>query len=228
MILTDREIVLDTETTGLDPAEGHRVVEIGCIELANHVATGRTYHVYLNPERYMPGDAQSVHGLTEEFLAKQPVFAAVVDKFLEFVGTSAIVAHNAKFDLGFVNAELRRLDREPLRPERVIDTLDLARRKFPGAQASLDALCKRFGIDSSERVRHGALLDANLTAEVYLELLGGRQPTLGLGAVEATEIGAATSGRQWPERVFEPTPEELAAHQAFVRALDNPIWLKAA
>ena len=228
MILTSREIVLDTETTGLDPAEGHRVVEIGCIELVNHVATGRTYHAYLNPERYMPGDAQSVHGLTEEFLAKQPNFAAVAEKFLEFVGTAAVVAHNAKFDLGFINSELRRLDREPLRPERIIDTLDLARKKFPGAQASLDALCKRVGIDTSERVKHGALLDANLTAEVYLALLGGRQPTLGLGAVEAVEVGATASSRQWPERFFDPLPDEVAAHEAFVRTLDNPIWLRGA
>ncbi|MBM3502616.1 MAG: DNA polymerase III subunit epsilon [Alphaproteobacteria bacterium] len=226
MILTNREVVLDTETTGLDPAEGHRVVEIGCLELINHVRTGRTYHAYLNPERYMPGDAMSVHGLTEEFLAKQPTFATVAEKFLEFVGTSAIVAHNAKFDLGFMNAELRRVDRGELRPERIVDTVDLARKRFPGAPASLDALCKRFGIDTSERTKHGALLDANLLAEVYLELLGGRQTSLGLRTADLLDVGGTASNRQWPERFFEPTAEELAAHDAFVRKLDNAMWLR--
>ncbi|MSO64683.1 MAG: DNA polymerase III subunit epsilon [Alphaproteobacteria bacterium] len=223
----EREVILDTETTGLDPAEGHRVVEIGCLELLNHVPTGRTFHTYVNPERYMPGDALSIHGLTEEFLAKQPVFAAVSAEFLGFVADATIVAHNAKFDLGFINAEMRRLDRPPLRPARVIDTVDLARRKFPGAQASLDALCKRFNVDTSARTKHGSLLDAALLSEVYIELLGGRQATLVLGAEEPMlPTDSPVTPRQWPDRLFEPTPEELAAHAAFVQTLDNPIWLK--
>ncbi|MEK9725249.1 MAG: DNA polymerase III subunit epsilon, partial [Rhodospirillaceae bacterium] len=175
-----REIVLDTETTGLDPKSGHRIVEIGCIEIVNQVPTGETFHQYVNPERDMPDGAFQVHGLSEEFLSDKPVFAKIAADFLAFVGDSNLVIHNAAFDMGFINAELEATGREPLAMERAIDTVSMARRKFPGAPASLDALCKRFQIDNSNRQLHGALLDAGLLAEVYLELIGGRQRGLGL------------------------------------------------
>src|ERR1700733_6083279 len=177
-----REIVFDTETTGLDPAFGHRVVEIGCVELFNHVPTGQTWQTYLNPEREMPVEASIVHGLKDEFLAKQPLFAKVADKFLEFIGDAPIVAHNAGFDMGFINAELTRHGFAPLAEDRAIDTVKMARRMFPGAPASLDALCKRFGVDATNRQLHGALLDARLLADVYLELRGGRQPDLAIAS----------------------------------------------
>ena len=170
-----REIVLDTETTGLDPRNGDRVVEIGCVELVNHVATGETYHCYINPERDMPEEALAVHGLSEEFLRGHPIFAELADEFLEFIDEAPLVIHNAEFDMKFINAELDRLDRQPLPMSRSIDTLALARRKFPGAAASLDALCRRFDINLAERTQHGALLDARLLAEVYLELSGAKQ-----------------------------------------------------
>lgn len=223
-----REVVFDTETTGLDPGSGHRVVEIGCVELINHLPTGRTYQVFLNPQRAMTSDAFAVHGLSDEFLSRQKLFAEIADDFLEFMGDSAVVAHNAAFDMGFVNAELRLAKRSAFRPSKVIDTVGMARRKFPGAQASLDALCRRFGIDLSERSKHGALLDAELLAEVYLELVGGRQPALTLSAKVGTAADAALEKAEkvWPPRPHTPSVEELAAHKAFIATLQTPIWLR--
>jgi DNA polymerase-3 subunit epsilon len=220
----DREIILDTETTGLRPDEGHRVVEIGCIELVNHVPTGRVYHAYINPERPMPPEALAVHGLTDDFLRDKPLFGAVVEEFLAFVTGAPIVAHNARFDIGFVDAELARLERGALAPPRVIDTADMARRRFPGAPASLDALCKRFNIDNSNRTRHGALLDAELLAEVYIELIGGRQTSLGLAADALAREETALAVQSWPDRVFAPSDAELAAHAEFLKAIKDPIW----
>ena len=219
-----REIVLDTETTGLDPLRGDRVVEIGCVELINHIATGRTYHTYINPERPMPADAAAVHGLTDEKLRDQPVFADIVDAFLGFIADAPLVIHNAAFDMKFLNAELTRLKRTALPSERAIDTLELARRKFPGASASLDALCKRYGVDASERTLHGALLDSQLLAEVYLELIGGRQPGLSLARVDAA-AGPRTAPRvARPPRPHAPTEAEAAAHEALLDRLSDPIW----
>ncbi len=218
-----REVALDTETTGINPGAGHRIVEIGCVELVNHVATGRTFQRYVNPERDMPEEAFAVHGLSAGFLSEHPVFAHVVDDLLEFLGDSPLVIHNAGFDLAFLNTELARLDRPPLPLDRAIDTVQLARRKFPGAQASLDALCRRFQIDNSDRTLHGALKDAWLLADVYLELIGGRQPGLALAA--AGERTAATG--KWLERQprpHAPTAEEDAAHARFLGDLDKPIW----
>lgn len=225
-----REIVLDTETTGFKADEGDRLVEIGCIELVNHIPTGRHYHVYINPERAMPEEAFKVHGLSDEFLKDKPVFAAVAQEFCDFIGEDPLVIHNAQFDLGFLNAELARLAGFPhIAMERAIDTVRLARQKFPGAQASLDALCKRFNIDNSARVKHGALLDAELLAEVYLELIGGRQQGLGFtGSADGETILAAQAprGPARPPRPHAATPEELAAHAAFVAKLKDPLWLK--
>ncbi len=218
-----REVVLDTETTGLDPASGHRIVEIGCIELVNHVATGHHFHAYVNPEREVPAEAKAVHGLTTEFLAGKPTFAGIVDDFDAFVADSTLVIHNAEFDLGFLNAELQRLSRPPLSGERAIDTVLLARRKFPGAPANLDALCRRFQIDNSDRTLHGALKDARLLAEVYLELIGGRQRDLGLAARAARGAEAETQNRR-PPRPHAPSAEEELAHSAFLAKLQSPIW----
>ncbi len=218
-----REVVLDTETTGLNPGAGHRIVEIGCVELVNHVATGRTFQRYVNPERDMPEEAFGVHGLSAEFLAGHTLFAGVIDDLLEFLGDSPLVMHNAGFDLAFLNAELAALDRPPLPPERAIDTVQLARRKFPGAQASLDALCRRFQIDLSDRSLHGALKDARLLADVYLELIGGRQPGLVLAAGGEGTAGTAERPER-PPRPHAPTPEEDAAHTRFLADLDTPIW----
>jgi len=226
-----REIVLDTETTGLDPATGDRIVEIGCLELINHVPTGRTLHHYINPERDMPQGAFEVHGLSAEFLSGYPVFAALADEILAFLDDAVLVIHNAAFDMRFINAELRRLGRPELPMTRALDTVQLARRKYPGAQVSLDALCRRFEIDNGHRTLHGALLDADLLAAVYLELIGGRQPDLAL----ATDAGSSEgAGERLIERVArayrEPRPhapsaEELAAHRAFVATLKKPLWL---
>ncbi|MCB9986602.1 MAG: DNA polymerase III subunit epsilon [Rhodospirillales bacterium] len=230
-----REIVFDTETTGMDPASGDRIVEIGAVELVNHVPTGRTLHLYLNPERDVPAEAVAVHGLSYEFLKGHPTFAEVVDKFVDFIADDILVAHNAEFDIKFVNAELRTLGFPAIAPRRVVDTVQIARRKFPGAPASLDALCRRFGVDLSERSLHGALLDSQLLAVVYLELLGGRQHGLGLdapaaektaGDAAAPEIAAPRVAR--PPRSFAPTPEEAEAHAAMVEKLKNPIWKKLA
>lgn len=221
-----REIILDTETTGLSPID-HRVVEIGCIELINHVATGREFHAYMNPERDMPAEAEAVHGLSSEFLSTKPLFAAIVDDFLAFIGDAPVVAHNAGFDMGFINAELKRLNRAPLTPDRAIDTVLLARRKFPGAQASLDALCRRFQIDTSARTKHGALLDAQLLAQVYLELVGGREPGLALSLSENTSATMVMVERVAREpRPHAPTAEELAAHTAFIATIKNALWPK--
>ncbi|MEE8544253.1 MAG: DNA polymerase III subunit epsilon [Alphaproteobacteria bacterium] len=218
-----REIVLDTETTGLDPGSGHRLVEIGCLELVNHVPTGRSFQSYVNPERDMPEEAFKIHGLSAEFLARQPLFAAVVEDFLKFIGEAPLVIHNAVFDLGFLNAELARLGRPALLEERAIDTVALARRKFPGSPANLDALCRRFNIDNGARDLHGALLDAQLLAEVYLELVGGRQPGLGLAA-EGAAAAAGVERRAREPRPHGPSAEELAAHARFIDGLEEPIW----
>ena len=221
-----REIVLDTETTGLDPAT-HRIVEIGCIELSNHMSSGETFQRYLNPERDMPSDAFDVHGLSNEFLADKALFADVADGFLDFIGDSPLIIHNARFDIGFINAELARVGRPGLESARAIDTVELARRKHPGAPANLDALCRRFGIDNSGREKHGALLDAELLAEVYLELIGGRQPALGL---QRNEQQAVEQRREEPvarpPREHGPSAEELADHSAFVDSLEDPLWLR--
>jgi DNA polymerase III subunit epsilon len=224
-----REIVLDTETTGLDPQAGHRIVEVGCIEIENLVATGRSFQAYFNPEREMPQGAMDVHGLTDAFLSDKPFFAERVEEMLEFIGDAQLVIHNAQFDLGFLNAELERAGRSRLTNGH-IDTVSMARRKFPGQRVSLDALCERLGVENGHRTKHGALLDAELLAEVYLELSGGRQRDLGL----APEIQAASDGvaaaPALPMR--EPRPyavsaAELAAHAEFLKKLADPLWLKA-
>jgi DNA polymerase-3 subunit epsilon len=224
-----REVVLDTETTGLDPLGGHRVVEIGCIELVNTVATGRTFQAYFNPEMVMPAGAEEIHGLTDAFLADKPLFADKAEEFLAFIGDAQLVIHNAQFDIGFLNAELDRLGRPKLVNE-YVDTVSVARRKFPGQRVGLDALCERFSIDNSARTKHGALLDAELLAEVYLELSGGRQRVLGL-APESVAKGALAMASGRPVRPARPhaaSPDELAAHAAFLGRLKDPVWLAAA
>ena len=220
-----REIVLDTETTGLDPASGHRIVEIGCLELINHIPSGEVFHTYVNPERDMPAGAFEIHGLSEAFLADKPLFGAVADGLLAFLADSMLVIHNAQFDLGFLNAELARIDREALPEARAIDTVGLARRRFPGAPANLDALCRRFGVDNAARTRHGALLDAELLAEVYLELIGGRQPSLGLATAREARAETRDERPARPPRRHEASADESAAHAAFLRKLKDPIWL---
>ncbi len=219
-----REIVMDTETTGLDPAAGHRIVEIGAIELEHHVPTGRHFHQYINPERDMPEEAFRVHGLSSEFLADQPVFEAIAGAFLDFIGEAPLVIHNASFDLRFLNAELGRLDLPLLPAERAIDTLPMAQRKFPGSPANLDALCRRFGVDLSTRELHGALLDSRLLAEVYVHLKGGLQANLGLVVQARGGPAAGMAAVVRPHRVFVVPPEELAAHEAFVSAMKDPVW----
>src|SRR5471032_1152914 len=222
-----REIVLDTETTGLDPAAGHRVVELGCIEIMNMVATGKTFHVYFNPEMLMPAGAQDIHGLSDEFLADKPLFADQADAFLEFIGDAQLVIHNASFDIGFLNAELARVDKPKL-ANPYVDTVTMARRKFPGQRASLDALCERFGIDNSSRTKHGALLDSELLAEVYLELSGGRQRDLGLAPeLAASGLVVMANVAVRPARPYAASADELAAHAAFVAKLTDALWLKA-
>ncbi len=221
-----RLIALDTETTGLDPAAGHRVVEVACIELLNLVPTGRELHFFCNPERDMPAQALEVHGLTEEFLAGHPVFAEQAAAFVEFMeGAAALIAHNAPFDVAFLNAELKRCGLPSVACE-AIDTAQIARRKFPGAPASLDALCRRFGIDLSERAKHGALIDTRLLARVYLELMGGQQPDLELTAITVSGAVAAAAIREpRPPRSFAISEAELAAHRAMLAELQNPLWL---
>ncbi len=223
-----REIVLDTETTGLDPKSGDRVVEIGCVELHNHMATGETYHTYLNPERDMPSAAEAVHGLSIAFLEDKPKFQDVAEDFLKFIGDSPVIAHNAAFDLGFLNAELEAIGQPVISKDRSIDTVPLARRKFPGAQVNLDALCRRFNIDLSARVKHGALLDAELLAEVYLELVGGREPGLGFSAKSQVETGprqAKVHRPIRPARAHLISASEKAAHELFLAKIKNPLWL---
>ena len=218
-----REVVLDTETTGLSPKSGDRIVEIGCVELVNHLPTGECFHEYINPERDMPEQAQAVHGLSEEFLSDKPLFADVSKAFDDFIGSSPLIIHNAEFDLGFLNAERDRLGFEPIPMDRAIDTVQMARRKFPGSQASLDALCRRFQIDISDRDVHGALKDAKLLAEVYLELIGGRQQGMELAA-EATIAATALEKNSCPPRPHAPSPAEEAVHAKFLEKLNQPIW----
>lgn len=226
-----REIVLDTETTGLDPASGHRVIEIGCIEVIGGIRSGAFFHSYLNPEREVPDEAFRVHGLSSQFLSDKPIFAEKVDDFLEFIADSPLVIHNAGFDMRFINAELQRLGFAALPIERAIDTVAIARKKFPGSPASLDALCKRFEIDLSARTKHGALLDAELLADVYLELLGGRQVMLALdpGVAAAVQGGTITSASAevLTARDFPPSAEELEAHARMVAQLKKPVWEEA-
>ncbi|MDQ2090312.1 DNA polymerase III subunit epsilon [Marimonas arenosa] len=228
-----REIVLDTETTGFDPETGDRIVEIGGVELLNHVPTGNTYHQYINPERDMPQDAFEVHGLSEDFLRDKPVFAQISKEFLEFVGEAKLVIHNASFDMKFLNAELGWVGLPLLPMDQAIDTLMIARKKYPGSPASLDALCRRFNIDNSARTLHGALLDSEILAEVYLELIGGRQPDFGLSEASVHVVAGGPAGSDWrpqPRPVPLPprlTENEAAAHAAFVEALgDGALWKK--
>ncbi len=227
-----REIVLDTETTGFEPTEGHRIVEIGAVELFNHLPTGKTYHQYINPERMMPKEAFEVHGLGDEFLRAQPVFRAIGQAFLDFIADSQLVIHNAAFDMKFLNHELKTVGLPEIPYPRAIDTLMIARRKFPGSPASLDALCRRFGVDNASRQKHGALLDSEILAEVYLELVGGRQPDFGLNpAAQSNTSGATKVASDWrprpratalPSRV---TTEETAAHAALVEKMgEAAIW----
>ena len=230
-----REIIFDTETTGLDPKTGDRMVEIGCIEMIDRVETGRTFHAYFNPERDMPPEAERVHGLSAAFLATKPKFADSADELLAFLGDAPLVAHNAGFDFGFLNNELERIGRAPINLDRMVDTVAIARKKHPGAKLSLDALCTRYGIDRSHRVKHGALLDAELLAQVYVELNGGRQIGLGLADdAPAPGTGPATLNVPWhrpqsdkPRREPRPhaaSPEELERHRAFIAGIENAIW----
>ncbi|PKR88595.1 DNA polymerase III subunit epsilon [Pleomorphomonas diazotrophica] len=225
-----REIVFDTETTGLDPKTGDRLVEIGCVEVVNRFPTGRNFHVYINPGRSVPKEAFDVHGLSDEFLADKPRFEQVADDFIAFVGEAQLVAHNASFDMGFINFELKASGRSVFGAERVIDTLMMARRKHPGAPASLDALCNRYGIDRSKRIKHGALLDAELLAEVYLELTGGRQAgldlTVAVQAASASETGGRVALRPRPVPLpSRLSPAEADAHAAFIAAIgEKALW----
>ena len=224
-----REIIFDTETTGLNPAGGDRIVEIGCIEVVNRVETGRTFHAYFNPERPMPSEAEAVHGLSDTFLSDKPSFLDKVEELLEFIGDSPLIAHNAAFDFGFLNHELQRCARDPICMSRMIDTLALARSRHPGAKHSLDALCTRFGVDRSQRVKHGALLDAQLLAQVYVELTGGRQIGLSLGTATAgTQAETVLMSRAErvvrPPRPHQPSEEERTRHRGFIAKLTSPLW----
>lgn len=221
-----REIILDTETTGLDPKKGHRLVEIGAVELVNHTPTGVNYQTYINPERDVDLGAEKIHGLTAEFLTQQPTFGDISAEFINFLSDSTLIIHNAPFDLAFINMELSNLDLASIPSERVIDTLLLARKKFPGAQVSLDALCRRFSIDNRHRDLHGALVDAALLADVYIELIGGKEPTLGLSAKKAKTVPRETTRIYQKPRSFPVSEEELELHRAFVATLINPIWEK--
>lgn len=235
-----REVIFDTETTGLDPKTGDRMVEIGCIEMIGRVETGRTFHAYFNPDRDMPVEAERVHGLSAAFLSTKPRFAEMADELLDFLGDAPLVAHNAGFDFGFLNNELELAGRAPISMDRMVDTVAIARRKHPGAKLSLDALCTRYGIDRSHRVKHGALLDAELLAQVYVELTGGRQIGLGLIAEPAEAVvvvdadPAAPQDALWyrpatdkPRREPRPhaaSPEELERHRAFMAGIKDAIW----
>lgn len=235
-----REIVLDTETTGLDPRDGHRVVEIGCVELSYHVPTGNVLHLYINPERDMPEEAFAIHGISGAMLADKPVFADVADEFLDFIGDAPLVIHNAPFDAKFLNAELRMVRRPTVPSERLVDTLQIARKRYPGGSNSLDALCRRFDIDLSGREKHGAVIDCQLLAEVYLELIGGKQPGLMLASDAGRAVGS--SGGQAslraapgeprraprPPRAHAPTAAELAAHAEFLKKVKDALWLAEA
>jgi DNA polymerase-3 subunit epsilon len=225
-----REIVLDTETTGTDPATGDRVIEIGCVELLNHFPTGRSYHAYINPERPVSQGAFAVHGLSDTFLADKPIFSNIVEEFVEFLGDGRLVIHNAAFDVGFLNAEFARTGHAPIILNQVVDTLSLARRRHPGAPNNLDALCNRYGIDNSRRTKHGALLDAEILAEVYIELIGGKQADLGLNVRSAsreTRIMTNAAPREIRPRltISRLTDVERAAHEAFIAKLGpNALW----
>jgi len=228
-----REVVLDTETTGFEPEQGDRIVEIGAVELWNHLPTGKTYHQYINPERTMPKGAFEVHGLGDDFLRDKPVFPKIATAFLEFIGDAKLVIHNAAFDMKFLNAELEWAKLEKLPWEQAIDTLAIARRRFPGSPASLDALCRRFSIDNSTRTRHGALLDSEILAEVYLELIGGRQPDFELNVQDRKSADAKTGQTDWrPSKRPKPlapriTDSEAAAHAKFIADLgDKALWNK--
>lgn len=228
------EIVLDTETTGMDPQDGHRLIEIGCVELKNHLPTGRTLQLYINPERDIPADATAVHGITNEFIADKPVFSEVYTDFVEFIGDAKLVIHNAEFDMKFLNWELKNVGHAGLKWSRIIDTLAIARKKFPGSPANLDALCRRFEIDNSGRTYHGALLDSELLAEVYLELIGGRQHGMGLvGEGNASSASSSASSlkkrnKDRPVRAIRPhaaSAEELENHAAMLEKLgDQALW----
>jgi DNA polymerase III subunit epsilon len=229
-----REIVFDTETTGLSPLSGDRIVEIGCVEMFNRCETGRHFHSYFNPGRPMPTEAEQVHGLSDRFLSDKPAFADVCEELLMFIGESPMIAHNAAFDFGFINHELGACGRPSVAMSRMIDTLAIARQKFPGAKHSLDALCTRFGVDRSQRIKHGALLDAQLLAQVYVELTGGRQIGLTLvaelieGAAREAELAGIAPGPAAvtvrPARAHAASAEELARHAAFLTRIKNPIW----
>lgn len=225
-----REIVLDTETTGLDPRKGDRLIEIGCIELVNRIPTGKEFHRFINPERDVPAEAEAVHGLSTAFLLDKPLFAAVAQDFLKFISDDALVIHNAAFDVGFLNMELERLRQPAIHMSRVVDTLQLARRKHPAGPNSLDALCKRYGIDNSKRIKHGALMDSLLLADVYVELLGERQASLGLAERGAAQRGAMIAGAGVRGARPRPLPQHLTeelvtAHRAFVATLGpKALW----
>ncbi len=224
-----REIVLDTETTGLDPKSGHRIVEVAGIEMVNHLPTGESFRRYINPERDMPEEAERIHGLSEAFLADKPVFAAIAQDLVTFLGDATLVIHNASFDMKFLNAEFKAAGFPSLPASRAKDTMEMARRRFPGAQVSLDALCRRFAIDNSVRTYHGALLDCELLAGVYLELIGGRQPQFLLAKEERATAGPVvlvtqTQSEVRPPRRHEASPEELAAHAAMLETLKDPVW----
>lgn len=220
-----REIVLDTETTGLSCAKGDRIVEIGCVEMINHVRTDKTFQVYINPEREMSEGAARVTGYTDDFLKDKPVFAEVADDFLNFVGNGRLVIHNAQFDVGFLNSELERLGKPGFKLEDVVDTLEMARKKYPGAQANLDALCRRFNIDNSIRGKHGALVDSILLAEVYVNLLGGKQGEWAFEESAQETAAKMTDKRRYHKaRSFPVTKEELQAHNEFLESLNNPMW----
>jgi DNA polymerase-3 subunit epsilon len=229
-----REIVFDTETTGLSPADGHRLVEIGCIEIVNRVETGREFHAYFHPDRDMPFEAERVHGLSITFLSDKPRFAERAADLIEFLGDAPLVAHNAAFDFGFLNAELAACGLPPVATARMVDTLAIARSRHPGAKHSLDALCTRYGIDRSHRVKHGALLDAQLLSQLYVELMGGRQIGLSLAAAQHIEIVPTVGGEQAPAvemlrtqrppRPHRPSDSEIERHQRFVATLVNPVW----
>lgn len=227
-----REIVFDTETTGLNPATGDRLVEIGCVEMVNRVETGRTYHAYFNPQRAMPIEAEQIHGLSDRFLSDKPLFSALADELLEFLGDAPLVAHNAGFDFGFLNAELTLCGRPTIAMSRMIDTVPMARKLHPGAKHTLDALCSRYGIDRSHRIKHGALLDAQLLAQVYVELTGGRQIGLSITEMVVEEtivVAASTAVVARPIRPIRPhfaSEEEQERHKAFVQKLDAPLWLE--
>lgn len=224
-----REVALDTETTGLDPESGDRLVEIACVELINHQPTETYFHKYVNPLRDVPEEAVRIHGLTREFLADKPLFEEIVEDFLAFVGDAPIVAHNASFDVNFINAELKRCNRATIPADRAIDTLKIAKERFPGARNTLDALCQRFGIDNTQRTLHGALLDTRLLAEVYLELNGGREPGLAFAAEteSAGPLAAIVVNRPFREpRPHAATAQELAAFEAFLDKIPDPIWRK--